>query len=316
VGLGNFSGGRFCVRRYFLSSPSDEGAFLDGLASYLGEFSTVVTFNGKAFDWPILENRFVLHRREPPVKNPVHLDLLHPARRLWKKRLSSCALSSLETHVLGLPPRAGDVSGWEIPGLYFQYQRTASPALLEPVFQHNLLAVLPLAPFMLHVDILLETPMSHVLQVPIDLLSIGKTHESVGAASCAARCYEEALRRGLPAEERLECLLRLSVLHRRRRSWDEARAAWERLVEEGGAGALFALVERTKYYEHVERDIMRELQCVQEALALADLSNALALHREMELQQLERRLSRLLNRAIRTHSWTKENSMVTGSAVC
>jgi len=74
----------------------------------------LVTFNGKSFDWPLLENRFTMTRSIAVPKLSAHLDLLHPARALWKLRLGSVRLVELERHVLDAPRlgwhRENDVS--------------------------------------------------------------------------------------------------------------------------------------------------------------------------------------------------------------
>ena len=89
VGAGYLDGDSFRVRQFFLGGPQEEGAYLDALDRFLRSFSVIVTFNGKAFDWPLLEGRFARYRREMPLRDPPHVDLLHPARRLWKRRLDS-----------------------------------------------------------------------------------------------------------------------------------------------------------------------------------------------------------------------------------
>src|SRR5207247_1577823 len=95
VGLGFVAGDRFRVRQYFMRAYPEEPALLRGLAEDLRRFSRIVTFNGRAFDVPLLESRYRLSRERFPLECAVHLDLLHPARRLWKLRLESCRLQSL-----------------------------------------------------------------------------------------------------------------------------------------------------------------------------------------------------------------------------
>jgi len=144
VGIGYFQGMRFVVRQYFMEDYDGEEALLHALAEALEPFRGVVSFNGKSFDLPLLETRFQMARRPFPLRDLPHLDLLFPARRLWKDRLESCALSSLEAAILGVE-REVDVPGWAIPGIYFDYLRSGDARPLAPVFEHNRHDLLSLA---------------------------------------------------------------------------------------------------------------------------------------------------------------------------
>ena len=144
VGIGAAEGSQFVVRQFFLRDYPEEKAMLAALAETLAPYKAVVTFNGKTFDLPLLETRYALKRMKSPFARLVHLDLLHPARRLWKLRLESCQLTHLEREVLDVR-RQGDVSGCEIPGIYFDYLRTGNARGLQPVFYHNSLDVITLA---------------------------------------------------------------------------------------------------------------------------------------------------------------------------
>src|SRR5204862_186621 len=106
--------------------------------------SGIVTFTGRPLDVPLLESRYRLRRERFPLECAVHLDLLHPARRLWTMRLESCRLQSLEVALLGLR-RHGDVPGEEIPQIWFDYLRRRDGRALVKVLEHNRLDVVSLA---------------------------------------------------------------------------------------------------------------------------------------------------------------------------
>ena len=146
IGVGIIEDRQFTVRQFFLRDYPEEKAALAALEEMLGECEGVVTFNGKAFDVPLLETRYALARMKSPFGKLVHLDLLHPARQLWKMRLESCKLTHLEEEILGIH-REGDVDGSEIPGIYFDYLRTGDARGLQPVFYHNALDIVTLAAF-------------------------------------------------------------------------------------------------------------------------------------------------------------------------
>jgi uncharacterized protein len=296
VGAGFVDGDVFRVRQFFLRGPGVEREFLTELATFLNRFSCVVTFNGKAFDLPLLESRFVRHRARMPIDNSPHVDLLHPARTLWKRRLDSCALTALESHLLGVARSREDVPGYEIPSRYFRYQRTGDAEPLEGVFYHNLQDILTLAILALHIDAVVANPSHGQIHEPIDFYSLGRAYDRAGETSPAASCYEEALALGLAAPHRCECLVRLATLQKRQRWWDSAIQNWYRLIDDGGAGALFGLVEMAKYHEHVEGEYDQAVEAVRAALLLVDLGG----HDWTGIDRagLEHRLSRLLNRHV------------------
>ncbi|HEX6510591.1 MAG TPA: ribonuclease H-like domain-containing protein [Chloroflexota bacterium] len=302
VGAGYLDGDVFRVKQFFLRGPGNEVAFLTALADFLESFSALVTFNGKAFDLPLLENRFVRHRRRLPFGDPPHVDLLHPARRLWKRRLASCALSSLESEILGVRRTQQDVPGWEIPARYFRYQRTGDSRELEGVFYHNLHDILSLAALTIHVDQVLADPFAGHVTHPVDFFSLGRAYERAGDADRSAMCFEEGLRRGIEGPDRTECLIRLSAVQKRERRWEAALQTWEWLLEEGGEAVLYARVELAKYYEHVERDYLTALDHVQQALAIAQLFDSP--WPDASERDLNHRLSRLLNRSIQHRGWS------------
>ena len=120
VGTGFFTDGVFVIRRYFMRDYDEEPAMLDGFNAFLTGFEGLVTFNGKSFDWNLLQSRFISNRIKCFLKSPGHIDLLYPARRIWGLKLESCRLSSLEENVLG-ERRSGDIPGELIPSVYFRY---------------------------------------------------------------------------------------------------------------------------------------------------------------------------------------------------
>lgn len=304
VGAGFLDGDRFRVRQFFLASPGDEARFLNELAGFLGQFPAIVTFNGKSFDWPLLENRYVFHRRPAPLHDPPHLDLLYPARRLWKRRLPSCALSALERDILGVGRTGEDVPGWQIPALYFDYLRRGEGTRLAGVFYHNLQDILSLASLTLHVQGILQDPAVDSLRHPIDWLSLARVFDRAGDLDQAASCFEEAMARGLSVERHQECLYSLAGVYKRQRQWDRALRTWERMVD-GGPGAMLALVEIAKYHEHVERDYPQALEAVQQAIVLLEFRPAA--DAGVDVMDLEHRRARLLNRVYRKRGWARSS---------
>src|SRR5580692_11284208 len=144
IGVGRITPDGFRVRQFFMRDHGEEASTLDALSRHLAQFRVMITYNGRAYDQPLLETRYRLNRAKPPFARMEHLDLLHGARRLWKLRFESCRLVDLENQVLGVE-RQGDLAGALIPYVYFEYLRTHEAARMLPIFHHNATDILTLA---------------------------------------------------------------------------------------------------------------------------------------------------------------------------
>jgi uncharacterized protein YprB with RNaseH-like and TPR domain len=135
-------GGTLRIDQYLLLDYPGESDFLDALTGELrkppspaGGASPVVSYNGKSFDAQILKTRCLMNGTAPPVF--AHIDLLHPARRLWKRLLPNCSQGEIETSVLGLD-RSGDVPGALAPEIWFSFLKSGDAGALEGIANHNL----------------------------------------------------------------------------------------------------------------------------------------------------------------------------------
>lgn len=292
VGVGVFEDQEFVVRQYFMRDIPEEAAMLTLVRQALEPGDGLVSFNGRAFDWPLLETRFAMNRQPAPRAAAYHLDLLLPARRLWRLRLRSCALSSLEEHVLGLRRSSDDVPSWAIPGLYRDFLAYGRAQPLRRVFYHNAHDVLSLATLAALLCCSVREPLQ-ALKHGEDLFSLGRQLEAQGDVAAAVQLYEHCLRCQLPAGARHAAMHRLSRLHQRAGQSEEALTLWHSLAERGDFEACVALA---KYYEHRLRDLARA-----QSLAL----RALGLLRELrypdrrKVAELEHRLRRLEDKARR-----------------
>ena len=136
VGLGAIEADRVIVRQYVMRDYDEELALLDAVSRQLAQHDAIVTYNGKTFDVPLMETRFIASRRSDHAIPSVHLDLLFSARRLLRGQLDRCALGDVERSVLGFH-RIEDLPSWMIPSVYFQFVREADPRLLGGVLEHN-----------------------------------------------------------------------------------------------------------------------------------------------------------------------------------
>jgi hypothetical protein len=140
AGTMHWNGTDFVLRQYFARHYGEEATLLAALDQATRGFEFLVSFNGKSYDVPFLRDRANLHRVRVGMP-PRHLDLLHPARRRWRRTLPDCRLQTLELRVCRRR-RSGDVPGEEVPGLYHDFVRHGDPYRLIPVFHHNLLDVI------------------------------------------------------------------------------------------------------------------------------------------------------------------------------
>jgi len=253
-----------------------------------------VSFNGRAFDGPLLGTRHTLNGISNPLEGRVHLDLLQLARQLWRERLPSRTLLTLEAKILGAKRSQEDIPGWIIPQLYLDYLTTGDAALLKSVFYHNEKDVIAMAALLHHISDLLATPLSRPETLALDLVGIGKVHEKLGNAKEAAALYSAALENDLPDETRCATRHRLSFLHKHARNWSEALTLWEAAAQEG---EWYACEELAKYYEHWARDLSQALKWTR--LALHGLTQASAAERLMWASAFEHRQVRLLRKMAR-----------------
>ena len=265
------------TEQFILRDYSDEPEMLLRLGELLARFDTAVTFNGKTFDMPLLEARYTLCRLREHWRALDQLDLLHPARRVWKLRLQSCRLANLEERVLGVR-RENDLPGSEAPERFFRYLQSGDFSLLEDVIAHNLQDVVTLAVLLVKLANLFDEPLA--ARDSRDLYSLGRALEKQGDAQ-AAELY--ALSRDVPQGS-----YRLYMLYRRAGEWERARAVLEAMVRKNQMGYL-PHIELAKIYEHRERNYRRAIFYTKIALAMCE---------GREREAIERRLARLERKLI------------------
>ncbi|GAB4503497.1 MAG: metal-dependent exonucleaseMrfB [Anaerolineales bacterium] len=302
VGVGRFesgaSGRTFRLLQFFMRDPGEEAALLEALAEFLAPCSALVTYNGKAFDVPLLCTRYTLHDISCPVSDFAHVDLLPLARRLWRDRLPSRTLKYLEEHLLHAPRNSQEVPGYEVPWLYFDYLRSGDATPLTGVFYHNAMDVVALAALFAYTTALLHDPFDGRISSlhGLDVIALARLYEDVRHWDAAARLYERGLEMALKQEDFWEAVRRLSVLQKRRGDLEQAVCWWEQAAAQGH---IYAHVELSKFYEHRRRDIPSALRWAHSALELLD-SNVLPPHAWAHWQaDLQHRLARLTGKADR-----------------
>ncbi|MGE5788765.1 MAG: ribonuclease H-like domain-containing protein [Myxococcales bacterium] len=273
IGLAWFEEGELWLEQLLLTSPVDEAAMLECLDARLSRANMLCTFNGKTFDWPLLMGRYVMNHRAKPAPLP-HLDLLHIARRLHKRRLGSVTLKHVESEVLGLE-RGPDIDGAEIGPRYAHFLRTGDESALTVVVEHNATDVLSMAALVG----LYGEPLE--LLAPLDLVGLGQTLWRAGEHERAVQVVETAQHRGAGSEA-----LRLSALIHKARG-DRARALrdFEALAQEIDDPKV--RLHLVKLYEHFAKDH-------QAALTMLDRGTSESIDQANHRRaRLERKLAKL-----------------------
>lgn len=283
----------FRLRQFFMRDPAEEPALLEALLDFTAPCQALVTFNGKAFDAPLLATRYQLHDIPSPFYDFSHLDLLPLARRLWRDRLPSRALKYLEENLLLAPRSSDEVPGYEIPWLYFDYLRSGDARPLKGVFYHNVMDVVAMAALLHLISNMLTDPHNISLEHGLDMIALAKFFEDLGCWDDAARLFERGLQSELPEADFWQAVHRLSILQRRRGDLQKAVALWEQAAAQGH---VYALVELAKHCEHRLKDFPSALAWTQKALEAVNRGELPAYVRRHWLEDLEKRNRRLLGK--------------------
>ena len=290
IGLGYVENDRFVTEQYLIGDYPDELDMLIKVAERVRAFDGLVTFNGRTFDVPLIQNRLTMMRLDA-LPELAHIDLLLPARRLWKKRLGSVRLSVLEEKVLRCG-RVDDLPGSEAPRRFFDYLKTGDRALLTPVLEHNRQDVCSMAALL--ASLIENYAAPHEVEEPADLLSLAKVLERQDERDEALRCYHLAGRlrpmttiaalRGERAS--CEALFALGLLYKRMGDSTRAARAFETAAQRGRLGTL-PMIELAKLCEHRTRDYAQALNWTLKACAMERDEDKLAAlkHRRARIER-------------------------------
>jgi uncharacterized protein len=301
VGMAWWDSGGLQVEQLFLRDFSEEHSILHEVASRLAERPVLVTFNGKTFDWPLLENRFTMTRAIPVPRLAAHLDLVHPARALWKFRLGSVRLVDLERYVLD-PVRLGwhradDIASSVIPRQYFDYLRGGPVEPLVAILRHNQMDLRGLAALFGKIDAHLAAERQEPEVDGLDLFGLARFLQSKGDADRAQSACERALDHGLPLGFQGQARRDLALLTKRRGDHAKAASLWQELVADE-TECVAACEQLAIYYERYMKDFVQALEFAQ--LALGKLRRAsIRSHGALQTSRSLRLEQRFLNRITR-----------------
>lgn len=281
------SGDVLVVRQYFLRDHGDEPAMLQQLDELIEGKGGLITFNGRSFDVPLLDNRYLLNRRRGRLPELPHIDLLQPARRLYRARLGSCALGALEHNLLGLQRTQEDVPGWMIPSLYNNYLRTGDARELARVFYHNEIDMLSMVTLAARIFRHLATSQC---DAALDQISLGRWQADLGLHAEAEITLRGAMNDDAPLDVYYQALQRLAAMYKKERRAD-AVIAWQQMASISD-GDVSAHVELAKHYEWQASDIPAAILWTRRALDLIDRL-PLTPNTRLARSELTHRLARL-----------------------
>ncbi len=290
AGVARFEGATLHLRQYLLPGPQFEGGLLGGISKELESARALVSYNGKSFDVPALESRYILSRQTPALRKLPHLDLLHPNRRLFKGVIESHKLPMVERELLGFE-REDDCPSAEVPERYFRFQRSGDPTHIRPVLRHNAWDILSLVALAAHLAAVCDDAEGHPLQA-------ARAAEYAGDHAAAARHYTASLEVSGGRGERMEALERAARCHQRAAEWAPAAEHWRALIDEPRSRRVLPFVELAKLAEHRLGDLARAYVLIDEAISLASrgLVHPGPVGGELSIEALEHRRNRLRKR--------------------
>lgn len=272
VGMGFYRDDRFYVAQYFLGELAEEERMIQELSQFFSDmnFQSVVTYNGKSFDIPLLETRFILQRKPFVLSELPHLDFLYSARNLWGHKLENCRLFHLAREVVEAD-RAEDIPSAEIPWRYFQYIHTGNFELIEPVLYHNQEDILSLLGVVVVGALIFSEKKDSYFADAMDLYGAGKVLEKMGEKEKSAQFFKQALDGQLTEEVSISAKKRLSYYFKKSQGWEKAVSIWREMAssEVISKDQLFSFRELAMYLEHKEKKYEEARKIAEEGFVLS-----------------------------------------------
>lgn len=278
------------LKQHFLPEPGYEVALYKSFLESV-DYTTLVTYNGKAFDWPQVQTQHTLVKEHVP-KLPAfgHFDLYHASRRLWKERIESVKLANVEGEILGIK-RENDIPGFLAPMIYFDFVERKDPEAILKVLQHNEVDILSLITLFIHltIQILSEDPQQSATEKTL----VGKWFQYLGEKEVAATSFISAAKEGDVVAKHY-----LAFHRKREKKFDEAKNLW---MEVSGQPILTiqkeACIELAKLMEHQYKDYSQAVFFTEKALAIhtdsnrSDQGDTFAVQAKKRLYRLFRKLN-------------------------
>jgi uncharacterized protein YprB with RNaseH-like and TPR domain len=277
------------IAQLMMRTLSEEKAMLVELISQCSRSKVVITYNGAAFDLPMIRSRLAMYSLPDPFVEMIHIDLLPVTRKLWKNTLPSRSLSHLEMTLLGVSRSQEEVPGYLIPQIYFDYLRTGDAQPLLGVLYHNEMDILSLAALFnfladetASIEILHQLPAmetSAILKILLDLDEKDRLRQSL-----------DEMDAGLIAILDPPVIKRLITWCKRN---SDDRHLLHLLEVRSARNETWATLELALFYERRAKDREKAISLLKVYRDEISRSSLPPFSRNRELESIDRKLSRL-----------------------
>ena len=265
IGVGYFIDDVFRLDQCFMRDYDDEEPMLEYLDALFKNADTVVSFNGKSFDVPLMRTRFITNRVPYRLEGKLHFDLVHASRRFWKQRLGDCSLGNIEQEIMGIQ-RHGDVPSYMIPQLWLDYVYSRDARELKGVFYHHQMDILSLAALTGHLSQCIDQPDGEGFEHHEDRLSLMRIHFKQKKYNEVLQLSDKLLSELTQTGLRHECFHMCAMAAKRSDAWVSMETFWKQCLTEFPRD-ISARIELAKHYEHRAKDLPKAAKLCEDALA-------------------------------------------------
>lgn len=283
----------FTLKQYVLADPSNEVAFLFESKFWQGK-KTVITYNGKSFDWPQLQTRWTLNKKDlPPLKEHNHLDLFHGSKRIWKNDMARMKLTQVEEEKLGFT-RLDDVPGYLAPIIYLDAVKSGQPDALLKVLQHNEWDLLSLLTLYVQATNLLCEGIAE--ESATTYTNIGKWYADLREIDRSEELLQQVTHQ-YSSDESANAYFHLGFQQKKQQNYIEARKSFQQALPYlQGRQQITALIELAKIFEHRDKNYEFALDMTNQAFKLVTESSLWSkeskISRLADMQKRKNRLER------------------------
>jgi uncharacterized protein YprB with RNaseH-like and TPR domain len=283
-------GDELIVRQHILPNPGAEVPLYQSFLEKVN-YKTLVTYNGKSFDWPQVKTRHTLVREHvPKLPEFGHFDLYHAARRLWKHKLDRLKLAVVEKEVLGVE-RVDDIPGFLAPMIYFEFIDSKHPEGMLGILKHNEIDILSLVTLYTHLSFQLCG--IDASQTRPESYEVGRWFASLGEKKEAKNVLSK-LTAGSDFTS-FQAKRLIAFQYKKEHAWELARNLFLDIVDSGDERMMVeASMELAKIYEHRLKNYPHAINSCQKAILLLTQSKKPSSYTgQMTLDQLQKRLKRV-----------------------